>query len=111
MSTGSVLGPGGSRLPEYGVQARGASGSWSGTAVVIYRTRLLDARATDITDEMLVAAARAIADVVSPDQPNASYIVRSVLDERVSHAVSRAVVAASPSRLHPAGGAKESAMR
>jgi len=75
------------------------------------RHRLLDARATDITDEMLVAAARAIADVVSPDQPNASYIVRSVLDEKVSHAVSRAVVAASPSRLHPVGGAKESAMR
>jgi len=72
---------------------------------------LLDAQATEITDGMLVAAAEAIADVVSPDQLNASYIVPSVFDENVSHAVSRAVVAASRTRLHPAGGAKESAMQ
>ena len=72
---------------------------------------LLDAQATEITDGMLVAAAEAIADVVSPDQLNASYIVPSVFDENVSHAVSRAVVAASRSRLRPAGGAKESAMQ
>ncbi len=72
---------------------------------------LLDAQATEITDGMLVAAAEAIADVVLPDQLNASYIVPSVFDENVSHAVSRAVVAASRSRLRPAGGAKESAMQ
>ena len=72
---------------------------------------LLDAQATEITDEMLVAAAAAIADVVSPDQLNASYIVPSVFDENISHAVSRAVVAASRSRIHPGGGAKESAMQ
>src|SRR3954466_15172539 len=34
---------------------------------------LLDAQATAITDEMLTAAALAIADVVAPDQLNASY--------------------------------------
>ena len=72
---------------------------------------LLDAQATEITDGMLIAAAEAIADVVSPDQLNASYIVPSVFDENVSHAVSRAVVAASRCRLHPVGGARESAMQ
>ena len=77
---------------------------------------LLDAQATEITDEMLVAAAAviadaAIADAVSPDQLNASYIVPRVFDENVSPAVSRAVVAASRSRVHPGGGAKESAMQ
>jgi len=71
---------------------------------------LLDAQATEITDEMLVAAAEAIADVVSPNQLNASYIVPSVFDENVAHAVSRAVVAASHSRA-TGGGAKESAMQ
>ena len=53
---------------------------------------LLDAQATEITDEMLIAAAEAIANVVSPDQLNASYIVPSVFDENVSKAVARAVV-------------------
>ena len=68
-------------------------------------------RGPPITDEILVVAGEAIADVVSPDQLNASYIVPSVFDENVSHAVSRAVAAASRSRLHPGGVAKESAMQ
>ncbi len=72
---------------------------------------LLDAQATEIIDEMLTAAAEAIADVVSPDQLNVSYIVPSVFDERVSHAVSRAVEAASRSRAQPGGGAKESVLQ
>ena len=60
--------------------------------------------------QLLVADAEAIADVVSPNQLNASYIVPSVFDENVAHAVSRAVVAASHSRA-TGGGAKESAMQ
>ena len=56
---------------------------------------LLDAQATEITDDMLLAAAEAIANVVSPDQLNASYIVPSVFDENVSKAVARAVVEAA----------------
>jgi len=72
---------------------------------------LLDAQATEITDGMLLAAAEAIANVVSPDQLNASYIVPSVFDERVSKAVARAVVEASSSRPHIGGGAKESALQ
>ena len=71
---------------------------------------LLDAQATEITDDMLNAAAEAIANVVSPDQLNASYIVPSVFDENVSKAVARAVVEASRSRARIGGGAKESAL-
>jgi malate dehydrogenase (oxaloacetate-decarboxylating) len=66
---------------------------------------LLDAGAREITDGMLLAAARAIADVVSPDQLNASFIVPSVFDEKVVPAVARAILSA----VHPEplpGGAK-----
>jgi malate dehydrogenase (oxaloacetate-decarboxylating) len=52
---------------------------------------LLDAGARDITDAMLVAAATAIADVVSPDELNPSYIVPSVFDPAVAPAVAAAV--------------------
>jgi malate dehydrogenase (oxaloacetate-decarboxylating) len=67
---------------------------------------LLDAQARVITDDMLVAAAAAIADVVAPDQLNASYIVPSVFDEHVSSAVARAIVASCIPDA--AGGAKAS---
>ncbi len=70
---------------------------------------LLDAQARIITDEMLMAAALAIADVVAPDQLNASYIVPSVFDEKVAKAVARAVVAVARDGERMAGGAKESA--
>ncbi|MET3804322.1 malate dehydrogenase (oxaloacetate-decarboxylating) [Nakamurella sp. UYEF19] len=70
---------------------------------------LLDAQARIITDEMLTAAALAIADVVAPDQLNASYIVPSVFDEKVAKAVARAVVAVARDGERMAGGAKESA--
>ena len=64
------------------------------------------------------AAAEAIADVVSPDQLNASYIVPSVFDENVSKAVARAVLEASRSKARSVtdplagslAGAKESAL-
>ncbi|MFI7495972.1 NAD-dependent malic enzyme [Kocuria sp. M4R2S49] len=52
---------------------------------------LLDAGATDITTEMLVAAARAIAECVSEDELNAAYIVPSVFDPAVAPAVAEAV--------------------
>jgi len=52
---------------------------------------LLDAGAREITDEMLVAAARAIADCVRPEELNASYIVPSVFDPAVAPAVAAAV--------------------
>ena len=55
---------------------------------------LLDAGARDITDAVLVAAARAVADVVSPAELNASYIVPSVFDPAVAPAVAAVVRAA-----------------
>jgi len=52
---------------------------------------LLDANAHKISDQMLVAAAEAIADCVSPDQLNTSFIVPSVFDPDVVKAVAAAV--------------------
>lgn len=52
---------------------------------------LLDAGASDITSEMLVAAAKAIADCVHEDERNASFIVPSVFDQNVAPAVAEAV--------------------
>jgi len=52
---------------------------------------LLDAQAKNVTDEVLVAAAKAIADRVSSDQLNASFIVPSVFDPAVAPAVAQAV--------------------
>ncbi|MCP3800088.1 NAD-dependent malic enzyme [Allokutzneria sp. A3M-2-11 16] len=56
---------------------------------------LLDAHAHTITDDMLVAAANAIADVVDAGQINASFIVPSVFDNAVAPAVAEAVRAAA----------------
>ena len=52
---------------------------------------LLDAAAADITTAMLVAAAEAIANCVSAEELNPSYIVPSVFDARVAPAVAEAV--------------------
>jgi malate dehydrogenase (oxaloacetate-decarboxylating) len=52
---------------------------------------LLDAQAKNVTDEVLVAAAKAIADRVSSEQLNASFIVPSVFDPAVTPAVAQAV--------------------
>jgi malate dehydrogenase (oxaloacetate-decarboxylating) len=54
---------------------------------------LLDARATEITDGMLLAAAEALAGVVRDDQLNANYIIPSVFDPEVTTAVAAAVAA------------------
>jgi malate dehydrogenase (oxaloacetate-decarboxylating) len=51
----------------------------------------LDARATAITEGMKVAAARALADVVAPDQLRPTYIVPSPFNEKVAHVVAEAV--------------------
>jgi len=52
---------------------------------------LLDANANKITDKLLVAAAEAIADCVSPSQLNTSFIVPSVFDPNVVIKVAAAV--------------------
>ena len=52
---------------------------------------LLDARASDVTIEMLLRAATAIANCVSEEERNASYIIPSVFDSKVPKAVARAI--------------------
>lgn len=53
---------------------------------------LLDCRAKLINEEMKLAAARAIASIVTPDELNEHYIVPSVFNQKVVKAVSQAVV-------------------
>ena len=52
---------------------------------------LLDANAHKISDKMLLAAAKAISECVSPEQLNTSFIVPSVFDPNVVKAVAAAV--------------------
>ncbi|MGO1201433.1 MAG: NAD(P)-dependent malic enzyme, partial [Dermabacteraceae bacterium] len=52
---------------------------------------LLDAHATRVSDRMLLAAAKALADVVSTEELNPTYIVPSVFHEGVTKAVATAV--------------------
>ena len=51
----------------------------------------LDAKATGITEEMKMAAARAIASIISDDELNEEYIIPGAFDERVCKAVAKAV--------------------
>lgn len=55
----------------------------------------LDVRASDINDEMKIAAARAIADFVTEDKLSADYIIPSALDRDVARAVAQAVAKAA----------------
>ena len=52
---------------------------------------VLDVRATDINDEMKLAAANAISSIVTEEELCGDYIIPSVFDRRVSKAVSKAV--------------------
>ncbi|WP_029289766.1 NAD-dependent malic enzyme [Cellulomonas sp. HZM] len=56
---------------------------------------LLDAQSHRITDTMLLAAARALAEVVGPDELNPTYIVPSVFNPEVTTRVAQAVVEAA----------------
>ncbi len=55
----------------------------------------LDVRASDINDEMKIAAARAIAGLVSDEELNAEYILPAAFDNRVKDAVAKAVAEAA----------------
>lgn len=55
----------------------------------------LDVRASDINDEMKIAAAKAIAEFVTDEQLSADYIIPSPLDKKVSQAVAQAVAEAA----------------
>ena len=52
---------------------------------------LLDAGASVITEDMLVAAAGAIAETITEDELNPSYVIPSVFNQRVAPAVAAAV--------------------
>ena len=54
-----------------------------------------DVRASDISEEMKMAAATALADLISPEELNADYIIPAAFDERVGPAVAKAVAAAA----------------
>ena len=54
-----------------------------------------DVRASDITEEMKIAAAHALADLVSEEDLSADYIIPAAFDERVCPAVSKAVAEAA----------------
>jgi len=62
---------------------------------------LLDARCAHVTSSMLLAAARALAGVVTDDELNAAYIVPSVFHADVHHTVATAVrrAAGGPTEL------------
>lgn len=55
----------------------------------------LDVRASDINDAMKIAAAKAIADFVKPEELSAEYIIPSALDRGVAAAVAAAVARAA----------------
>ena len=55
----------------------------------------LDVRASDINDEMKIAAAKAIASFVTDDKLSADYIIPSALDRSVAAAVAEAVAQAA----------------
>lgn len=52
---------------------------------------LLDARSHVVTDDMLLAAARALAAVVTPEELNATYVIPSVFHPEVHETVAAAV--------------------
>ena len=54
-----------------------------------------DVRASDINEEMKLAAAMALADLISDEERNENYIIPAALDPRVAEAVSRAVAEAA----------------
>jgi malate dehydrogenase (oxaloacetate-decarboxylating) len=55
----------------------------------------LDVRASTINEQMKLAAASAIADVIEPDELHAEYVVPSVFNPRVAEAVAAAVAEAA----------------
>lgn len=52
---------------------------------------LLDAHASNVTDRMLLAAAKALSEVVTDEELNPTYIIPSVFNENVVRVVSKAV--------------------
>jgi malate dehydrogenase (oxaloacetate-decarboxylating) len=58
---------------------------------------LLDAQSRAVNTEMMLAAAQALADVVTEDELNPNYIIPSVFNDKVAGAVAGAVREAAKS--------------
>jgi len=54
-----------------------------------------DVRASDINEEMKMAASKALADLISDDELSADYIIPKAFDPRVGPAVAKAVAEAA----------------
>jgi len=54
-----------------------------------------DVRASDINEEMKMAASKALADLISDDELNEDYIIPKAFDPRVGPAVAKAVAEAA----------------
>lgn len=81
-----VVGTGRSDFPNQINNTLGFPGIFRGT---------LDVRASDINEEMKLAAAYALANVVTPEELNPDYVLPSPLDPRVVPAVAEAVAKAA----------------
>ena len=82
----AVVGPGRSDFPNQINNVLAFPGIFRGA---------LDVRASDINDEMKIAAAKAIAAFVTDDKLSADYIIPSALDKTVAQAVAKAVAQAA----------------
>lgn len=64
----------------------------------------LDARATDITEDMKIAAVKAIADIIRPEELREDYIIPGAFDERVAkyvaEEVAKTAIETGVSKLH-----------
>ena len=54
-----------------------------------------DVRARDINEEMKMAAARALSELITPEELSAEYIIPKAFDKRASAAVAKAVAEAA----------------
>ena len=54
-----------------------------------------DVRASDINDEMKIAASKALADLISEEELSPDYIIPKAFDKRVGPAVAKAVAEAA----------------
>ena len=82
----AVIGTGRSDFPNQINKVRAFPGIFRGA---------LDVRASDINDAMKIAAANAIASLVSDAELHAEYILPTPLDSRVKDAVAKAVAEAA----------------
>ncbi|NLO39753.1 MAG: NAD-dependent malic enzyme [Ruminiclostridium sp.] len=82
----SVVGTGRSDFPNQINNVLAFPGLFRGT---------LDVRASDINDEMKIAAAKAIAGIISDEELNADYVIPAPFDARVASSVAAAVAEAA----------------